>query len=728
MRRELLTMLVLIATAIVNPSLAKTERLPGESPVMHHQIRVFLDPEGHRFAAEDTITLPEGSQRALHFVLHRGLNPVSLTPNVTVTQESTSDPKGLVESFRVACPRGTRTFSLKYGGKIYHPVSPSGEEVPGGMRQTPGIISKQGVFLSGASHWYPQFDDRLISFTVEANLSQGWDAVSQGERTLHVVQDGSRRVTWHCEQPQEEIFLVAGRFFEFSRAAGNIESMVFLRQQDQRLADTYLNATAQYLDMYEKLIGPYPYNKFALVENFWETGYGMPSFTLMGPKVIRFPFIVYSSYPHEILHNWWGNGVFVDPSSGNWSEGLTAYLADHLLQEQRGTAVRYRRNTLQKYTDYVSTEKDFRLAEFRSRHSSVTQAVGYGKCLMFFHMLRTELGDAAFVNGLREFYRQNRFAFASFDTIRKSFETVSGKDLGRMFTQWVDRAGAPQLKISNAKVKAEGDGYRVTVLLEQVQADESYVLHIPVAITMEGQDAAYRTTVRMTEKRQEFEFRLAHAPLRIDVDPEFDVFRRLLPGETPPALTQVFGAKKLIIVIPSRSDEALTKAFQEFARSMSKSGPDEITVMTDSAVQLLPSETSVVILGRKNRLVREIRSELSKHGVKVEQSGLTIGETSVPEAGHTVVITVRHPRNSGLVVTWIAGHLEAAIPRLARKLPHYHNYSYLVFQGDRAANVVKASWPVSDSPLSIFVPGVDGSLRRVQMGTLRSRRPLARLP
>lgn len=728
MRKALLSMLVLITAAIVNSPLAETEGVYRKSSVMHHQIRVFLDPEGHRFTAEDTITLSEGSQRDLHFVLHRGLNALSLTPNVTVTQESTSDAKGLVESYRVSWPRGTKTFGLKYGGEIYHPVSPSGEEVPGGMRQTPGIISKQGVFLSGASHWYPQFDDRLISFTVEANLSQGWDAVSQGERTLHVVQDGSRRVTWHCEHPQEEIFLVAGSFFEFSRAAGNIESTVFLRQQDQGLADTYLDATARYVDMYEKLIGPYPYNKFALVENFWETGYGMPSFTLMGPKVIRFPFIVYSSYPHEILHNWWGNGVFVDPSSGNWSEGLTAYMADHLLQEQRETAVRYRRNTLQKYTDYVSTEKDFPLAEFRSRHSSVTQAVGYGKCLMFFHMLRTELGDAAFVNGLREFYRQNRFAFASFDTIRKSCESVSGKDLGKTFGQWIDRPGAPQLKISNAKVKAEGDGYRVTVLIEQVQAGKPYRLDIPVAITMEGQDAAYQTTVRMTDKRQEFEFRLTHLPLRVDVDPEFDVFRRLVPEEIPPALTRLFGAKQLTIVIPSRSDEALTKAFQEFATSMSKSGPDEITVMTDSAVHSIPSEKSVVILGWKNRLVREIRCELSKHGVKMEQDSLMIGETSVPEAGHTVVITVRHPRNSSLVITWIAGNLEAAIPRLARKLPHYHNYSYLVFQGDRAANVAKGSWPVSDSPLSVFVPGIDGALRRVQMGTLRSRRPLARLP
>ena len=68
--------------------------------------------------------------------------------------------------------------------------------------------------------------------------------------------------------------------------------MVFLRTPDKGLAEKYLDATIRYIAMYEKLIGPYPYRKFALVENFWETGFGMPSFTLLGPKVIRFPFII----------------------------------------------------------------------------------------------------------------------------------------------------------------------------------------------------------------------------------------------------------------------------------------------------------------------------------------------------------------------------------------------------------------------------------------------------
>ncbi len=144
----------------------------------------------------------------------------------------------------------------------------------------------------------------------------------------------------------------------------------FFADSDDKLADKYLKMTGVYLKMYEDMLGPYPYSKFALVENFWETGYGMPSFTLLGEKIIRFPFIIYSSYPHELLHNYWGNSVYVDYDKGNWCEGITAYMADHMLKEQRGQGADYRRNTLEKFTDFVNTDNDFPLSEFLNRQQS----------------------------------------------------------------------------------------------------------------------------------------------------------------------------------------------------------------------------------------------------------------------------------------------------------------------------------------------------------------------
>ena len=177
------------------------------------------------------------------------------------------------------------------------------------------------------------------------------------------------------------------------------------------------------------MLGDYPFSKFALVENFWETGFGMPSFTLLGPRVIRFPFILESSYPHELLHNWWGNGVYPDYATGNWSEGLTAYLADHLFREMDGTGHEYRKEMLARYKNYVSEGEDFPLSQFTSRNSAATQAVGYGKTLMLWHMLRIELGDELFIDGLRQFYDRYQFQRASFADIENLFSELSGRDL-----------------------------------------------------------------------------------------------------------------------------------------------------------------------------------------------------------------------------------------------------------------------------------------------------------
>ncbi len=64
------------------------------------------------------------------------------------------------------------------------------------------------------------------------------------------------------------------------------------------------------------------------------TGFGMPTLTYLGVEVLRLPFIRTTSLGHEVLHNWWGNGVYPDYAQGNWSEGLTTFMADYAYKER----------------------------------------------------------------------------------------------------------------------------------------------------------------------------------------------------------------------------------------------------------------------------------------------------------------------------------------------------------------------------------------------------------
>jgi hypothetical protein len=695
---------------------------------IHHDLEIVLQPTEHRLTAKDLVTVPAEYLPKLQFFLHRGLHPTSPTPGVQIEREMGRAGSAPLESFILTLPPEQNTFVLEYGGSINHRLEPYGKEQARGFRQTWGVISSEGVYLAGSSLWYPSFGEELVTFNLQVKLPREWDAVSQGERTLRVRRGGTTSVRWESPEPQEEIFIVAAPFLEYTRPVGRVEPMVFLRTPDEELANKYLEATVSYLAMYEKLIGPYPYKKFALVENFWETGFGMPSFTLLGPKIIRFPFILHSSYPHEILHNWWGNGVFPNYTEGNWAEGLTAYLSDHLIKEMRGNGVAYRQETLQKYLDYVLHGRDFPLTQFRSRHSSSSEAVGYGKSLMFFHMLRQYLGDETYARTLQDFFQKNKFKLASFEDLRRSFEKVSGKDMKIYFDQWLTRAGGPELRVSGVEAWPEGDGYLLRGLLEQAQPQDAYLLTVPLAVTMEGHERAYQTVVTMGEKRHELKLHLPARPLRIDIDPEFDLFRRLDRAETPPALTQAFGARKMLILLPSSADKAALQAYRQLAQSLSQSGPDEVEIKLDVELKLLPSDRAVTLLGWENKFLDEISSALSRYDLSMSQAEVHIGRTKLERNNHSIVLTARQPRNKDLSLTWIAVDPPEAFPGLGRKLPHYHKYSYLGFQGIEPTNIAKGRWPVLDSPMTAFFAREDGTISRVGRGKLASRQPLATLP
>ncbi len=733
-------MIIFIYTLIALLPLSSTwaADLPvAPAALVHHDLKVYLNPGKHLLEVEDAITLPQEQVASMGgrttFILHEGLHPSSPTPGVKIVPDKKGMPGEEVKTvtYTVTLPPGGHHLVLRYIGEIHHPLESAGEEYARGFKETPGIISPDGIYLAGSSVWYSWFNDDLVTFNIDVQLSGPWEAISQGKRTRHEQKDGTVHIRWESPEPQDEIYLIIGPFTEYSRSAGEVETMVFLRsrnEKDEKMAKSYLEATSQYLEMYSRLLGPYPYKKFALVENFWETGYGMPSFTLLGPTVIRLPFIIQSSYPHEILHNWWGNGVYVDYPSGNWSEGLTAYLADHLVQEQHGTGADYRRSILQKYADYVASAKDFPIGEFRGRHSAATEAVGYGKTMTFFHMLRRHLGDDLFIEGLRGFYKKNRFHRANFDDLRKAFEAVSGEDLKAVFSQWVTRTGAPALRISQARAEPKGKGYQLTAILEQVQPGQAYSLRVPIAVHLEGEEKAFQATVQMDKKMLELKFDLSSRPLHLDIDPEFDLFRRVDRAEIPPAFTQAFGAENVLILIPSRATVDLRQGYRKLAESLQRSQSWKLEIKLDSEVAFLPSDRAIWILGWENRFLQEILNTMSAYQGAMTTSGVRIGEIELRRDMHSIVLTARHPSNLDMAMTWVATENVAALPGLGRKLVHYGKYSYLGFEGNEPTNIVKGQWPVLASPMSIPVVQPDGSTVQPTKARLATRRALAELP
>ena len=699
---------------------------------LHHDLDVSLNPDTGNIEVRDTVTLPQGHPPSLTFSLHPALQIRLLgdeaklsevTPN-RFSHPGKSEPSHSISPrvYRVDLAAGQDRFTVHYSGAITHALKNQGEEYARSFQQTPGIIAAEGVFLSGTSAWYPQVDDGLISYNLKVRLPDGWKSMSQGE----AIDSLSSSVEhWRALTPQEEIYLIAGPFTAYSSVDRGVTAMVLLREADAALAQKYLDHTHQYIALYSELIGPYPFRKFALVENFWETGYGMPSFTLLGSRVIRLPFILYSSYPHEILHNWWGNSVYIDYSSGNWAEGLTSYLADHLIKEQRGRAGEYRRDTLQKYSDYVSSAGDFPLTDFRGRHSARTEAVGYGKTLMLFHMLRLQLGDEAFKQGLQELYRQQRFKVAGYEDVQHSFDAVAGEPLAGFFQQWVQRNGAPQLRVSKARAEAGGPPYRLTVVIEQVQAGPAYRLNVPVAVHLHGVDQAYQTTVSLRNKQQTITLELNQRPLRFEIDPEFDVFRRLHRNEIPPAVSQAMGAGQVVVVLPDRAEPEMLKAYRTLAERWQQARPGQVEVVSDADITALSVDKAVWLFGWQNRFRPELNAALEVYDFDQIGDGVRIAGIALSPETHSVAVLGRQPNAPDHALGWLAADSAIAVAGLGRKLPHYGRYSYLGFTGTEPNNVLKGQWPVVDSPLSVSIEQPDGAAPGPAKASLAPRTALA---
>ncbi|MBK7104732.1 MAG: M20/M25/M40 family metallo-hydrolase [Ignavibacteriae bacterium] len=680
---------------------------------VHHKLNVKIIPTSSQIKVLDEITINKTLlQNDIEFSLNENLDLKLISNNAKISlieksaslqdigmdrddaefESTLKVNKYIISDFE---KNTDLIFTVEYSGKIESPIKQSEENYQRGFSESPGIISDLGIYLAGSTYWIPTIKNEFVNFELTTELPKEWKTVSQGKRIEDKVENNFHIDIWDSPTPQEEIFLVAAKFNEYKYSTGSVDAFAFMRTPDESIANKYLETTAQYLEMYRQLIGPFPYTKFALVENFWETGYGMPSFTLLGEKIIRFPFILHSSYPHELLHNYWGNSVYVDFEKGNWCEGLTAYMADHLIKEQRGQAEEYRRSTLQKYSDYVKSNNDFPLNKFFSRHDAASEAIGYGKSLMVFHMLRNLVGDENFTKSFQVFNRNNKFKKASFDDIRLAFEETTGKDLKWFFTQWIEKTGAPKLNLENVKVEQFGNVFNLNFNLKQIQDGEYFKINIPVAIIT--QNGIEIENCELNDKEGKISLTLTSEPLKILVDPQFDVFRILDPNEIPAALSTAFGAEKTLMILPNENDKNL-KTYQNFVIQWIKGNEEKFEVINENEIEKIPSDKAVWILG-ENKFQSIVNNSLMQFNSAIAKDSIKFESKSHSKNNNSFIASIKNPENINNAIVYLSIGNEKADSGLVRKLPHYGKYSCLTFEGNEPTNIDKGQWPVINSPL-----------------------------
>jgi hypothetical protein len=702
-----------LLAAALHPAAAHGKAQTWE--ILRHEIEASIDPARAWLDVSDVLEMapaPDPSA-ALRILLHRDLAVASARAGgaaLDVAEDPGFQPRhfwdrpdyerlgdyGMAREITIQPPAGgwpdPPRIVLSYAGAVYDSLRPPEVAYGRGFETTAGLIDERGAYLAGSTFWIPWSGEGPFRYELAATVPAGWESMSQGTRGARSVdEEGRVRATWVVDDPMHEAYLIAGPYVVREKALDDVVAYTFTyADTPEDLCMTYLDATGRYLERYEKMIGPYPFDKFAMVENWWQTGFGMPSFTLLGDRVIRLPFIVDTSYGHEILHNWWGNGVFVDGASGNWCEGLTTYLADYSYKAEEGDAAarEYRLAQLQGYLDYASAGgKDFALRDFTERESASTQAVGYGKTMMVFHMARRLLGEDLFLQGLRRLYGERLFQEAGWDDVVASFEAASGRPLGPWFEQWIGRPGAPFLSVARAERE------RDRLWIEVHQEEPLFDVAVPVIYELDGEVFGLEVPLAGAVTKVE----IPAGAASVVVDPDFEVFRRLHRGEVPPALSQVLGADSTVVVIGSRSAPPVAEALRKLAADWSRNH-DQILV--EEADFKGTAGRGVWLLG-EGSLVDSLFEGSRSFGGAPEDL-----REQCSESGRTLVACFRDRARPEIGWTAVLPAEPGVVEALGRKLPHYGRYSFLVF--DREDNVDKGNWVMKSSPLRLDLTGEEG--------------------
>ncbi|MFO7707361.1 MAG: M1 family aminopeptidase [Desulfobacterales bacterium] len=569
------------------------------------------------------------------------------------------------------------------------PVNPLNTDNPGfGVAAS---ITAQGVFLLGGAGWYPDLADSRPTFRLTAKAPPGVLAVTAGRSLGHIDRDGATVSEWQIDHPVRGLALSAAAYRVQERTVGDIVIATYFTEPNQDLAPAYLEATAGYLRLYERLFGPYPFPKFAVVENFFPTGYGFPSYTLIGDTVLRLPFIIATSLGHEIAHCWWGNGVFVDFTAGNWSEGLTTYVADYLYKERESPeeARSARLQMIRNYTTLAPPQREVALARFASRTDTVSKAVGYDKAAMVFHMLRREVGEEPFWGGLRDLYASHLFRPASWADIQQAVEARSGRSLEWFFEQWVRRPGAPRLRLEGIRARTAGAAWTIDGMLVQEPP------HFRGAWDVVVDNGARIEThpIELTGGSATFSLAARQRPIGIGVDPESHWLRRLDASEIPPAVNFLKSSPGVTLVLAHRATADPRRIADILIRSLGLKGP--VVVSEDELGPALESGRDLILVG----LPREpARLPSLPAGVALGPERFTVDRETFARRDEAFFGVFRHPRSAERVMAVLLALGPNGAESAAGKLTHYGRYGFLAFRN--GANTVKGSWPPEPSPLA----------------------------
>ncbi len=274
-------------------------------------------------------------------------------------------------------------------------------------------------------------------YKVTITAPDSWRIASTGTQINLSEEQGLSKHTF-ASGPVRDFMIAASPAFEMSQT--QVDDITIVQWGNLETEPGWASAlddARSILTFYENTFGPYPFNELDIVAAQLQNASGVeyPGLILIiddsyqSTRQLDFLHLVIA---HEIAHQWWysiiGNDVLRDP----WQdEALATFSSLMYLQSLSPSFDLFERYKAQ-VEDYDRSNPgqsiDQPLDAFQGRVSEYGMVV-YMKGAMFLNDVRKQMGDIAFTQALKAYYRENQYQLVSPVKLLESFAQSCQCDL-----------------------------------------------------------------------------------------------------------------------------------------------------------------------------------------------------------------------------------------------------------------------------------------------------------
>ncbi len=377
----------------------------------------------------------------------------------------------------------------------------------------------------GAMEWWPckqSLADKIDSIEIHVSCPKGNKVASNGKLISEKTEVNHTTVVWKHRYPIVTylVAIAVTNYSEFSdfvelEDGRKIEILNYVYPSYLDNAKILAKASVEIMELFNSLIGEYPFadEKYGHAQFGWGGGMEHQTMSFMGD-------LNYSLIAHEMAHQWFGDYITLGSWKDIWlNEGFATYfqgLTEEFLQDSIDWR-KWKLNKLNKITE--STSGSVYVDDTTNVSRIFSGRLSYAKGAYLLHMLRWELGDDAFFEGIRNYFNDPDIAngFASNEELIFHLELAGDTTLTEFFNDWYYGEGYPSYQVSHYTNFGDNGKYELSIQQNTSHSSvDFFEMHVPFRSWKDGQS----TDLRLHQTTNPQTFELSEEPDSIQFDPD----------------------------------------------------------------------------------------------------------------------------------------------------------------------------------------------------------------